>query len=180
MQCAIFQLRGRELFFLKYQRTFLRPPSANTNIFHPPGLGWREFTSTSRSRSTVGARLFPLVLEKLVQEPAGAVLVWQGAGRVQAEHKACPKPGGCCRAGARLLHGAGTWGTCWAGARHRCSPCLPLQQLPSSETDLFFYSFHTFYFFSAKKGKKNPVLCFVVEQAFHQRAAGVLPARPPL
>lgn len=85
-----------------------------------------------------GAGLFALVLEKLELEPAGAALAWQGAGRVQAGHKACPKPGGCCR--ARVLHDSSTWGTCWAGVWHCCSPLFPPQWLPSSEIDLF-YSF---------------------------------------
>ena len=50
-----------------------------------------------------GARLFSLVLEKLVQETAGAVLVWQAAGRLQAG----------CRQGAKLLQG-------WGQAPPRC------------------------------------------------------------
>lgn len=37
-----------------------------------------------------------------------------------------------------------------------------------------------FNFFFVKKGKKNPVLSLMVDQAFHQHAAGDLPACPPL
>lgn len=42
----------------------------------------------SETCSKAGAGLFSLVLEKLVQEPAGAMLVWQGAGRLKRSPKA--------------------------------------------------------------------------------------------
>lgn len=71
------------------------------------------------------------------------------SGRVQAGCKGCPKPRGCYGAKAGLLRDAGL-----GRSSPRCSPCFPLQWLPSSKTDLLYF-FHPFnFFFSLKQRSK--------------------------
>lgn len=175
MQFTTFQIRERE-FILSIKGSFSGPPQLTPRCaIHPIGLGGiyqHEWAATAR----LEPGCFPWrwrSWRKSQQE-----LCW--SCRVQAGCKACPKPGDCCGAESGLLRDAGTQGTCWAGARHRCSPRCPPEQLPSSEIDLFFYSFHPFKFFFQQKEEITPVLSLATEQAFHQCAAGELPACPPL
>lgn len=152
MQFTTFQLRERE-FILSIQGSFSGPPQLTPRCaIHPTGVeGIYQHEWGATAQLEPGC--FPWrwrSWRKSQQE-----LCW--SCRVQAGCKACPKPGDCCGAEAGLLRDAGTQGMCWAGAHHLCSPHFPPQQLPRSEIDLFFYSFHPLnFFFSAKRGK-NPL-----------------------
>lgn len=151
MQFTTFQLRERE-FILSIQGSFSGPPQLTPRCaIHPTGVeGIYQHEWGATAQLEPGC--FPWrwrSWRKSQQE-----LCW--SCRVQAGCKACPKPGDCCGAEAGLLRDAGTQGMCWAGAHHLCSPHFPPQQLPSSEIDLFFYSFHPLNFFFQQKEEKTP------------------------